>query len=128
MTTLAMTNSSDGTEAAIDLDPRFLLIDGRDAVVTRAIQRLRLHRNEWPLAVDQGPNYFGDAPDTPAGEGVLGRGNERVQSHLAQELRKAGIQATGIVITRDPDTREWRISPEIEGAFIDDVTVGASAL
>ena len=73
MTTLAMTPiQSDGTEAAIDLDPRFLLIDGRDAVVTRAIQRLRLHRSEWPLAVDQGPNYFGDAPDTPAGEGVSG--------------------------------------------------------
>ena len=114
-----MTDNSDGSEARVDLDPSFTLVDGREAVLTRTLQRLRLHRYEWPLAVDQGPDYFGDTPTSTERSGILGRGNQYAQAQIVAELRKANIEAVNVTLTRNPDTRAWRIGVQTLDDFIE---------
>ena len=114
MTTLAMVESRVGGEGG-DLDPRFILIDGPEAILTRAIQRVRLHRGEWVLATNQGPNYFG-TDDEP--NGVLGRGTRFVNSHLLDELLKAQINASDVSFALDTETRTWAIRVVVDGQVL----------
>lgn len=103
-----------------DIDPRFILVGGTEAVLIRATQRLRMHRGEWVLAVSQGPDYFGDAgvADAPAENAILGRGIEFVHSHIIEELRKAGIEATNVSFEYDAAERVWSITVGVEGRII----------